>query len=85
MSSYANPSANELGLQTGQAFAADLQRAGMPGDEVARLVAQHTHPPNPPLTETVHLGDPLRQVQVTLTPVTDTGGQAWARCCWDAT
>ena len=73
---YANPSANELGLQTGQAFAADLQRAGMPGDEVARLVAQHTCPPNPPLTETVHLGDPLRQVQVTLTPVTDTGGQA---------
>jgi diguanylate cyclase (GGDEF)-like protein len=72
---YTNPAASDLGLQQGESFAADLRGAGVPETEVARLVAQQARPAAPPLTETLHLGDPERLVQVTLTPVTENGGQ----------
>ncbi len=73
---YANPSAGAFGLQPNQTFATALRDAQVPEDEVALLVTQQAHPPVLPITETLHVGDPVRLVQVTLTPVTDNGGQA---------
>ncbi len=72
---YLNYAAQQLGLQNQQPLQPNLATIGVAADDIAALQRALAQDPFQPFSQTLALGEPLRLLENTVSPVLDSAGQ----------